>query len=168
MWIAEAPLKPAPDRLHQDRGFGDAAPAASVSSGIAMPSQPASAIARWNSCGKPPNVGQLYTLFGQAIHDCESRGASAPMWIEPLVTGLKTKRVIRGPACGASAKFRRAGCGRSRNFSSKRQICQCETLLLRKPNHHRVANAAAHRKNFMHMVGVTGKGQQKPPARLDH
>jgi hypothetical protein len=31
MWIAEAPLKPAPDRLHQDRGFGDAAPAASVS-----------------------------------------------------------------------------------------------------------------------------------------
>src|SRR5271167_2724565 len=119
------------------------------------------------------NVDQLYTLFAEAIRDGESRGASAPMWVEPVLTGLET-RVIQGPACGASPKFRRFGGpvaadrgifqpgGRDRHLYcgyAERKICQCEALLLCKPNSHRVSNAAAHRKNFMHMVGVAGKGQ---------
>lgn len=49
-----------------------------------------------------------------------------------------------------------------------REICHSEALLLREPNSHRVSNAAAHGKDLMHVVGVTGKGQEKAAARLDH
>ena len=48
------------------------------------------------------------------------------------------------------------------------EICQSEALLFREPNSHRVSNAAAHGKDLMHVVGVTGKGQEKAAARFDH
>jgi hypothetical protein len=46
------------------------------------------------------------------------------------------------------------------------QICQCVELLPCE-NGHCVSNTAPHRKDLMQVVGVAGKGQHKPPARLD-
>jgi hypothetical protein len=43
------------DGLHHDRRLGDAEAGAAVLLGMQMPSHPASAIARWKSCGKPPS-----------------------------------------------------------------------------------------------------------------
>ena len=59
MCTAEAPLKPAPDCATACMTMAASvmpSPLPPYSSGIATPSQPPSAIARWNSCGKPPSV----------------------------------------------------------------------------------------------------------------
>ena len=55
MWIAEQPLIAAPDAATVRIASAASVtprPAPPTSSGMAIPSQPASAIAAWNSCGK--------------------------------------------------------------------------------------------------------------------
>ena len=59
MCTAEAPLNPAPDCATACMTMAASVmprPLPPYSSGIATPSQPASAIARWNSCGNAPSV----------------------------------------------------------------------------------------------------------------
>ena len=79
MWIAEAPLNPAPDSATACINTAASAmpsPLPPYSSGMAMPSQPASAIARWNSCGKPPSVVLFQPIIvAEALAQPRHRGA---------------------------------------------------------------------------------------------
>ena len=102
MCSAEAPDKPAPDSAIVCIMIAASVmprPAPPYSSGMAMPSQPASAKARWKSCGKA-----AVAVLAQPVVVAEARADFLDRVADRLLLG--GKREIHGASCARVATRR--------------------------------------------------------------
>ena len=93
MWTAEAPESPAPVPAIvciMSAASVMPRPAPPYASGMAMPSQPASASARWKSSGKPPSRS-----FAQPVVGVERRAEPLDRVADPFLVGREGEIHLR-------------------------------------------------------------------------